>query len=297
MMPPPPPPLLLLLLLLLLSPSLAVDGGGTGPTGAGCAPASCSLCSGSEAKCVGNQCQWNATSATCHNPRVCPCDDPALCRPLSPQPPHGRQEVFAFVSAPATENISQWRTWPWDKITTLASFECLGPGTARENQCREKGRVYRPGQPAHGVGQEMYCMAHKHGARVLSWGYGGVYGVHCPIGEYYKWWTEKDARTHNSSAVQDWAQRSAECVAAQGYDGILLDMETLAPPFVAPAEKPLITAAVCELREALNVSIPGGMLSWTTDTGKYFEYDKMTARRCVDLWLDMDYSRWCVRIR
>jgi hypothetical protein len=36
------------------------------------------------------------------------------------------------------------------------------------------------------------------------------------------------------------------------------------------------------------------MLSWTTDTGKYFEYDKMTARRCVDLWLDMDYSRWCV---
>ena len=123
----------MVMLPLLLALRLLVDG-----AAGGCSPSACSLCSSSEAKCVGNHCQWNATSITCHNPRVCPCDEPALCRPLSPQPPHGRQEVFAFVSAPATQNISQWQTWPWEKITTLASFECLGPGTTRENQCRGK---------------------------------------------------------------------------------------------------------------------------------------------------------------
>ena len=33
------------------------------------------------------------------------------------------------------------------------------------------------------------------------------------------------------------------------------------------------------------------MLAWTTDTGPYFDFGEMTDRRCVDLWLDMDYSR------
>ena len=31
-------------------------------------------------------------------PPPCPCDDPALCRPLSPQPPLSREEVVAFSS-------------------------------------------------------------------------------------------------------------------------------------------------------------------------------------------------------
>lgn len=28
-----------------------------------------------------------------------------------------------------------------------------------------------------------------------------------------------------------------------------------------------------------------------TRTGPYFDFGEMTERRCVDLWLDMDYSR------
>ena len=48
---------------------------------------------------------------------------------------------------------------------------------------------------------------------------------------------------------------------------------------------------MCELKRELNASLPGALLAWTTDTGGYFDYAEMTARGCVDLWLDMDYSR------
>ena len=41
-----------------------------------------------------------------------------------------------------------------------------------------KGKVYHPGEAAHGVGQEMYCKAHESGARVLTWGYGSWSGAH-----------------------------------------------------------------------------------------------------------------------
>ena len=110
----------------LLAPAALGEGG--------CAPTACSACT-SEAKCTSNQCEWVAANASCRNPAVpCPCADPSLCRPLSPQP-KARQELFAFISAPATLNVSQWELWPWDKITALGSFECLGPNSVRENQC------------------------------------------------------------------------------------------------------------------------------------------------------------------
>ena len=48
---------------------------------------------------------------------------------------------------------------------------------------------------------------------------------------------EKDPRVHNASAVKDWAQRCAACVAAQGYDGILLDMETIGGPPIGPVSE------------------------------------------------------------
>lgn len=260
----------------------------------GCSPATCSLCNESEAQCRGNQCDWDAAAGgTCQNPAVpCPCTDTALCRPLLPQPTT-RREVVAFATGPATLDLTEWQTWPWEKITVLAPFECLGPaGGPRENECHEKGRVYHKGEPEYGVGQEMFCHAHAHGVRVLTWGYGSWNGTHCPIGEYYKWWTEKDDRVHNPQAVRDWAARSAACVSALGYDGILLDMETIGGPPLGPvSERSLITAAVCELKRELNASMPGALLAWTADTGGYFDFAELTAKGCVDLWLDMDYSR------
>ena len=48
-------------------------------------------------------------------PPPCPCDDPSLCRPLSPQPPLSREEVVAFSSwcppTPAALLLTA-RMWP-----------------------------------------------------------------------------------------------------------------------------------------------------------------------------------------
>ena len=55
-------------------------------------------------------------------------------------------------------------------------------------------------------------------------------------------------------------------------------------------EKAAITFAVCSLKKALNKTLPGNMVTWTTDVGAYFDYATMTAEGCVDLWLDMAYE-------
>ena len=69
-------------------------------------------------------------------------------------------------------------------------------------------------------------------------------------------------------------------------------METIGGPPLGPVnERTLITAAVCELKRELNASMPGALLAWTADTGGYFDFAELTAKGCVDLWLDMDYSR------
>ena len=56
--------------------------------------------------------------------------------------------------------------------------------------------------------------------------------------------------------------------------------------------KDAVTFAVCELKSALNKTLEGNMLAWTTDTGDYFDYHAMSAGGCVDYFLDMFY--WCI---
>ena len=46
-----------------------------------------------------------------------------------------------------------------------------------------------------------------------------------------------------------------------------------------------ITFAVCELKRALNATLPGSWQAWTTDTGAYFDYKTMTEEGCIDMWL------------
>ena len=77
----------------------------------------------------------------------------------------------------------------------------------------------------------------------------------------------------------------------RGFDGVLLDIEGVTVP--SQKERDAITFAVCALKTALNATLPGSMVAWTTDTGNYFDYAAMTRGGCVDLWLDMAYS-WCV---
>ena len=61
-------------------------------------------------------------------PPPCPCDDPSLCRPLSPQPSADRDEVVAFSSwtfngEPNRHNYTAPQHFDWSKITTWAPFE------------------------------------------------------------------------------------------------------------------------------------------------------------------------------
>jgi hypothetical protein len=93
-------------------------------------------------------------------------------------------------------------------------------------------------------------------------------------------------------AVLTWADEVAACIPNRGFDGVLLDQEAIDID-MNQTEKEAITFAVCALKSALNKTLPGNMVAWTTDVGAYFDYATMTQQGCVDLWLDMAYS-WCV---
>ena len=124
-------------------------------------------------------------------PPPCPCDDPSLCRPLSPQPSADRDEVVAFSSwtfngEPNRHNYTAPQHFDWSKITTWAPFEVdeTGPDgdqyaemfctCLRDTDCRDtclpapapfqciRQTVTRSSSGRTGT-------AHKHGARVLGW--------------------------------------------------------------------------------------------------------------------------------
>ena len=86
----------------------------------------------------------------------CPCDDPLLCRPLAPQPSADRDEVVAFSSwvfngEQPRQNYTAPQLFDWKKITAWAPFEADETGP--------DGDQYA----------EMFCTAHRNGARILSW--------------------------------------------------------------------------------------------------------------------------------
>ncbi|XP_069694468.1 di-N-acetylchitobiase-like [Periplaneta americana] len=68
----------------------------------------------------------------------CPCEDEALCQPVSSTP---NREVFAFMNG-CEKNI--WETFDWNKLTTLAVSSCFVP--------------------------ELVCFAHYHNVRVVPFG-------------------------------------------------------------------------------------------------------------------------------
>ena len=70
---------------------------------------------------------------------------------------------------------------------------------------------------------------------------------------------------YDVKAVAEWADYAARCVAANGFDGIMLDMEAIPNGATAPM-RPAITAAVCTLKGALKKALPGGVLFWSADT-------------------------------
>ena len=119
---------------------------------------------------------------------------------------------------------------------------------------------------------------------ILTNGYTNWGGVTCPVNEFYSWALQcKSSPAHdpskpegpmcqqifNTSAVDEWARETAECVFTSGFDGILQDMEGIGGPLngsMTP-EKAAITYAVCALKREMKKTNPGALQFWTTDTG------------------------------
>ena len=193
-------------------------------------------------------------------------------------------------TSPPTVRAGVW-TGPehldWTKITSLAPFDDLNLAGPYHQDYHKFGN--------NSDYADMFCKAHEHNARILSWGNQGWDGQACPVSEFYGWLLKKgegqNPLIYNQSAVLGWARTTAACIPQRGFDGILLDIEGVHVP--TKKEKAAITFAVCALKRELNKTLPGNLLAWTTDVGAYFDYKAMTEGGCVDLWLDMAYS-WCV---
>ena len=223
----------------------------------------------------------------------CPCKDASLCKPLSPQPPI-QDEIVAFsswifnIDHPSSvhnrDNYTAPLLFDWSKITTYAPFDQLSP--------RWTGNASNTDMYS-----DLWCTAHENKARILDWGYKNAEGVGCPVTRFYGWARDRNGNKSNlemfnQTAVLAWADEVATCIPEKGFDGVLLDQEGIDVDF-NETEKEAITFAVCALKQALNKTLPGNMVAWTTDVGAYFDYATMTSQGCVDLWLDMAYQ-WCV---
>eukprot|EP01043_Picozoa_sp_COSAG02_P041694 COSAG02_NODE_3478_length_6673_cov_14.589747_6_plen_287_part_00 len=214
-------------------------------------------------------------------PPPCPCDDPSLCHPLSPQPSADRDEVVAFSSwvfngEQSKRNYTAPQLFDWAKITAWAPFEDDETGPESDQYA------------------EMFCTAHRNGARILSWmplpqgntsaGSDGqpVVKRGCGVTEFYGWARQRNGDSSsqamfNRTAVRQWAQETAACIPASGFDGVLLDQEAIDLDF-NQTEKDAITFAICALKSELNTTLPGNMVAWTSDVGAYFDYAALTEK-------------------
>ena len=154
-------------------------------------------------------------------PPPCLCSDPSLCRPLSPQP-RQRDEVVAFSSwvfngEPRPRgNYSAPELFDWSKITVWAPFETEETG----HNLEQYGRLF--------------CTAHAHGARVLAWSRvpDGSGSRGCGVTDFYQWARERATdkssnKMFNKTAIRAWASKTAACIPAAGFDGVLLDQEAI----------------------------------------------------------------------
>jgi hypothetical protein len=135
---------------------------------------------------------------------ACPCADRSLCSALSPQPKL-RREVVAFHSTCRARdgrdcskygaNETAWRHFDWEKVTTVALFGTMS-GTADD------------------ANRDLLCVAHSHGARVISWS-SDIFGHQDPMPHDYTYGFFADP-----AQVQQWVVNVTRFVHAAGTDGV-----------------------------------------------------------------------------
>jgi hypothetical protein len=193
----------------------------------------------------------------------CSCIPASLCRPLSPQPPKSRREVFAYHSsgdvgrppnawsaAGLANNGSSWRSYNWAKITSIGLF----------------------GEMDGAEGWDLLCTAHRHNVRVLLPWYQTVHGQPNPVIEPYNAYRQEHREVYaNQTYIAANAKLVASFVVSNGYDGILIDAEELRPSsgMAKGAYGRLRTGIVfwiSRLRAELDTMLPKGILTWTVDS-------------------------------
>lgn len=163
-----------------------------------------------------------------------------------------------------------WATYDWKKVTAVVPFD--GQMTTSTDL------------------QQLYCEAHRSGARVLDWTSCGPTEC-CPVDEFYGWLRSKDKKSLNQTIVTSWAKSTAACIKRAGLDGVLLDLEDVGA-HIWPGVDAMsaIKFGVCELRRALNATLPGSLLIWTTMDSRLANYGQLAVDGCVDFYLEMQYA-------
>ena len=137
----------------------------------------------------------------------CCCNaNPGLCKPLSPQPPPLQPEAIAF-HAPGMygAETESWKTFDFDKLTAVGMFSRADP--------------------------ELLCQAHAKRVRVIDW-------VNCngPNGDpNYHHGIQLNPHNQpwmllNATEIAMYVEYSTKCVVKYGFDGMVLDVESLPWP-------------------------------------------------------------------
>jgi hypothetical protein len=218
---------------------------------------------------------WLAALLSSEASGGCPCGNPQLCKSLPPTAPRPPFEVVAYHTAPSYgASPNDWqRTFDFDVITTVAKF------LANDFN--------------------LTCHAHAHGARVIDWTGIGSLGPN-PTNEPWI--------MTNVSARQRWIHDAVEYLLSLGLDGAVLDIEGVED--TAGSEgwnattigevRAGMVATVCELRTALDVAIPGALLTFNTNWFDHAPstahpvptdavYDAVGIAECVDFLNPMAY--------
>lgn len=209
---------------------------------------------------------WAAMEMTHGLP--CPCAA-ALCRPLHPQPRFTHEAVPFITNEAMGGNGSEFADFDYGKISAVGNDQGGGPGS----------------QPVWG---HALCTAHAHGVRALpNIAAVGLWpptvansGLDHSSGQL--WWA-------NETAISTWVGNAVPSLQRQGYDGAFLDLEE---PMPNASVVRGMRSLVCQLKRALNRTIPGSVVMWSMELlpSGGAGPGEIAASHCLDTILLMGYG-------
>ena len=177
----------------------------------------------------------------------------------------GDGDVVAYVSG-AFESNASWEYWDWSSLTAVVNSK--------------------------GNGSAVLCEAHRHGVRALV-NIGASGKDSHPSIEAIAGWTNFTANLSSAAARGPAAFAVAAWVQAQGYDGVVLDVESN-----LESNRDALTDLTWRVRRALAVSNPNALLGFATSIlgahtgskGAWPHFDLVAMSHAVDWFFVMAYG-------